>query len=431
MKVSVFGLGYVGCVMTACLAREGHDVVGVDVNPEKVQTVAEGESPIEEPGVDEAIAQGVSAGRIDATTDAGEAVQSSTISFLSVGTPLDDTGQLSTTNLYNVVDSMAGGIDENGEHTVVVRSTVPPSTTRSLREYLHSKVDGETSVSVAVNPEFLREGSAVEDFFDPPYVVVGSFDGDDADELVSLYRTLGLEADLRLVEPESAEALKMVNNAFHALKICFANEVGSLASATGIEGRELLDLVQSDTKLNVSAQYLDPGFAFGGSCLPKDSKAIATIAADSGVSAPLLDSIPESNDTHIERVRERVESIGGSTVGIVGLAFKSDTADMRNSPGLRLARQLDDEVLFYADGIDPSEAVGSNRDYLDRTMPDLTDRLVDDADEFLDRADVVVFANDCKRPEVTTRIDDTPVCDPVGTVSELADEVPEYHSVSW
>jgi len=145
----------------------------------------------------------------------------------------------------------------------------------------------------------------------------------------------------------------------------------------------------------------------------------------------LLDSIPESNDTHIERVRERVESIGGSTVGIVGLAFKSDTADMRNSPGLRLARQLDDEVLFYADGIDPSEAVGSNRDYLDRTMPDLTDRLVDDADEFLDRADVVVFANDCKRPEVTTRIDDTPVCDPVGTVSELADEVPEYHSVSW
>jgi len=431
MKVSVFGLGYVGCVMTACLAREGHDVVGVDVNPEKVQTVAEGESPIEEPGVEEAIAEGVSAGRIDATTDAGEAVRNSTISFLSVGTPLDDTGQLSTTNLYNVVDSMVGTIDEKGEHTVVVRSTVPPSTTRSLREYLSSKVDDETAVSVAVNPEFLREGSAVEDFFDPPYVVVGTFEGEEADELVSLYRTLGLEADLRLVEPESAEALKMVNNAFHALKICFANEVGSLASAAGIDGRELLDLVQADTKLNVSAQYLDPGFAFGGSCLPKDSKAIATIAADSGVSAPLLDSIPESNDTHIERVRDRVESIDGSTVGIVGLAFKSDTADMRNSPGLRLARQLDDEVLFYADGIDPSEAVGSNRDYLDRTIPDLADRLFDDADEFLDRADVVVFANDCKRPELTTQIDDMPVCDPVGTVSELADEVPEYHSVSW
>ncbi|MFC7138432.1 nucleotide sugar dehydrogenase [Halosimplex aquaticum] len=431
MKVSVFGLGYVGCVMTACLAREGHEVVGVDVNPEKVETVAGGESPIEEPGVGEAIAEGVAEERIEATTDATAAVLDSSVSFLTVGTPLDDTGQLSTTNLYNVVDSMVEAVDEKGNHRVVVRSTVPPSTTRSLREYMDSKTAEGTDVDFAVNPEFLREGAAMDDFFDPPYVVVGTFEGDAAEDLVNLYRTLGLDGEVRTVAPEEAESLKMVNNAFHALKICFANEVGSLASAAGVDGRELMDLVQSDRKLNVSEQYLDPGFAFGGSCLPKDSRAIATIAEDNGVSAPLLDSIPESNDAHIERVRDRVESVDGSTVGIVGIAFKSDTTDMRNSPGLRLAKQLDDEVLFYADGLDPSEAVGSNRDYLDKTMPDLTDRLVSDPDSFLDRADVVVFANNCARPELTTRLEDTPVCDPVGTVPEVADDVPEYHSVSW
>ncbi|MFB6139718.1 MAG: nucleotide sugar dehydrogenase [Halosimplex sp.] len=431
MKVSVFGMGYVGCVMTACLASEGHEVVGVDVNPEKVQTIAGGESPIEEPGVDEAIAEGVSEGRVDATTDPDEAVANSSISFLTVGTPLDDTGQLSTTNLYNVLDSIAAPVDAKGEHTVVVRSTVPPGTTRSLREYMDEKTAETTDVDFAANPEFLREGAAMDDFFDPPYVVVGTFEDDDAGELVSLYRTLEQDAEIRVVGAEEAESLKMVNNAFHALKICFANEVGSVASAAGVDGRELMDLVQSDRKLNVSEQYLDPGFAFGGSCLPKDSRAIATIAADGGVEAPLLDSIPESNDAHIDRVRDRVESLEGDTVGIVGIAFKSDTTDMRNSPGLRLARRLDDDVLFYADGLDPSEAVGSNRDYLDRTMPDLTDRLESDPDAFLDSADVVVFANDCARPELVTRLSDTPVCDPVGTVREVADEVPEYHSVSW
>jgi len=431
MRVSVFGLGYVGCVMTACLARNGHDVVGVDVNPEKVQRIDRGESPVDEPGVGEAIAEGAEAGCVVATTDAGEAVSKTDVSFLTVGTPLDDTGQLNTTNLYNVLDSAAPAIDRKGEHTVVVRSTVPPRTTRNLRSYLREKVGDDTNVDFAVNPEFIREGSAMSDFFDPPYVVVGSFADDDPGQVLDLYRTLDVDGEVRIVTPEQAESLKMVNNAFHALKICFANEIGSVVSAAGVDGKELMELVCADEKLNISDQYMEPGFAFGGSCLPKDTRAVATIAENAGVETPLISSIPESNDNHIERVRDLVESMDGDTVGIVGVAFKSNTADMRNSPGLRLASRVDGETLLYAGDLDPSAALGSNREYLDRVMPDIEDRLVSDPDAFLDSVDVVVFANDCSHPELTACLDDTPVCDPVGTVRELADAIDEYHAVSW
>lgn len=430
MQTSIFGLGYVGCVMTACLAREGHEVTGVDVNPQKVNAIERGSAPIEEDGVQEPIEAAVADGRVSATTDAAEAIAETEISFLTVGTPLDDNGQLSTTNLYNVVDSIADPIDEKDGHTVVVRSTVPPRSTRNLRSYLRERLDDADGVTVAVNPEFIREGTAVEDFFDPPYVVIGTFE-DGATRLVDLYRTLDVDADIEIVTPEQAEALKMVNNTFHALKICFANEVGSMAAAAGVDGQELLDLVQADTKLNVSEQYLDPGFAFGGSCLPKDSQAVVTIAEDNDTEVPLLSSITRSNDRHIDRVRERVESLDGSTVGIVGAAFKSNTADVRNSAALRLAKDLDEECLLYAPELDPSAAIGSNRDYLDSVMRDVEDRFVDDPDAFLDRVDAVVFTNGCDVPELTKRLGDVPVCDPVGAVSELADDLPEYHSVSW
>lgn len=431
MKVSVFGLGYVGCVMTACLSRHGHEVVGVDVNPEKVRRIERGASPIEEPGVDEAIEEGVTDGRVSATTDAAAAVADTQISFLTVGTPLDDTGQLNTTNLYNVVDSIAEAVAETDDHTIVVRSTVPPQTTRNLRTYFRQTVDGDADPTFAVNPEFIREGTAMSDFHDPPYVVVGAFEDDHPAALLDLYRTLEIDAETEVVGPEEAEAVKMVNNAFHALKVSFANEVGSMASAAGVDGKALMELVCADEKLNISDAYLEPGFAFGGSCLPKDTRAIATIAENAGVDTPLLSSIPESNEGRIDGVRDRIESIDGDTVGIVGVAFKSDTDDMRNSPALRLANRLDDDVVLYSEDMDLSTVVGSNRNYLDRTMPDLEDRLVADPEEFLDRVDVVVFTTGGDRPELTSRLDDTPVCDPVGTVRELADDLEEYHSVTW
>lgn len=430
MHVSVYGLGYVGCVLTACLADHGHHVTGVDINPQKVRTVNDGRSPVEEAGVEPRIEAGVEAGRVTATTDAETAVANSDLSFVTVGTPLDDTGQLNTTNIYNVLDAMSGALRE-GEHTIVLRSTVPPQTTRNLRDYLGETLDGTASVNVVVNPEFLREGTALDDFYDPPYVVLGTFPEDDASAVRDLYASMGLDDCVTEVRPEVAEALKMANNAFHALKICYANEVGSVASAAGVDGKELLGLVCADRKLNISPKYLEPGFAFGGSCLPKDTRAIATLGETRDVETPLLSNITTSNDTHLRRVSDHVNDLACSTIGVVGLSFKSGTADMRNSPGLRLVQQLEDDVVLYAGGLDPAAAIGSNRDYLDRTFPDIESYLIGDADEFLDAADVVVFTNDGDHGTVVDGIDRQVVVDPVGAVRDRADQFAEYHSVTW
>ena len=441
MRVSIFGLGYVGSVLAACLCRDGHEVVGVDLNPRKVAAVEEGRPPVEEPGVEERLAPGVEEGRVWATTDADEAVAETDVSFLAVGTPQDETGQLTTTNLYNVMDAAVPGLEgkadpESGEvdHTFVVRSTVPPRTTRNLRSYLQSSLDERgisAEVDFLVNPEFLREGTAIDDFYHPPYVVVGAFEESNPKLLLDLYESLDVQADIEVVRPELAESLKLVNNAFHALKICFANEVGSLASELGFDGKELMELVCADTKLNVSPAYLEPGFAYGGACLPKDTRALATLGEETGLSVPLLGTIPTSNEHHLNRVAEVVDDLDTRQIGIAGISFKSGTTDMRNSPGLRLARSMDSEPVLYAAGVEISELIGSNRDYFDKALPDAESHLIEDSEQFLDRADAVVFANDGSFPELFPRITSKPVVDPVGAVRERADEFEAYHSVTW
>lgn len=427
-NVSIFGLGYVGCVLAACLSDAGETVVGVDVNTQKVEQINHGQSPVDEPGVEEKLAAGVDEGRVRATTDAGEAVSATDISFLTVGTPPDDSGQLSTTNLNNVMDSVVAGLDREPEHVFVVRSTVPPRTTRNLRSYLEGKLEASSGVDFLVNPEFVREGTAIDDFYHPPYIVVGAFDPEDATPLLDLYDSLDIQAETYVLRPELAESVKLVNNTFHALKISFANEIGSLAAELGIDGSALMDLVQRDTKLNVSSAYLDPGFAFGGSCLPKDTRAIATLGETRDVSVPLLRSILVSNDDHLRRVRDAVDEFEGDRIGIAGISFKAGTADVRNSPGLRLAAEIDADPTLYASDVDPSAIVGSNRDYLYRHLPAIEDSLVDDPDEFLDAVDAVVFANgddyDELFPELTSKV----VIDPVGTVQSRADEFDDYRS---
>lgn len=431
MRVSIFGLGYVGSVLAACLSRDGHSVTGVDVNPRKVSAVEEGRSPVDEPGVEQHLAAGVEAGRVRATTDASEAVAETGVSFLTVGTPPDDAGRLTTTNLYNVMDSVVPGLAGESEHTFVVRSTVPPRTTRNLRSYLRAELEEDADVDFLVNPEFLREGAAIEDFYHPPYVVIGAFEDADPGPLLDLYESLDVQAECTVVRPELAESVKLVNNAFHALKICFANEVGSLASELGFDGKELMGLVQADTKLNASPAYLEPGFAFGGACLPKDSQAVASLGADAGVSVPLLATITESNRTHLARVRAAVDDLDAERVGIAGISFKSGTTDLRNSPGLRLARSMDADPVLYADDVAVSELVGSNRDYFDKTLPDAESRLVEDAGTFLDRVEAVVFANDGEFPELFPEIASKTVVDPVGAVRERADELDTYRPVTW
>lgn len=431
MTISVFGLGHVGTTLMGCLAKYGHEVVGVDVNPQKVRTIQNGASPVAEQGVGELIADGVAEDRITATTTAATAIEQSSLSFVTVGTPLDDTGQLSTTNIYTVMDSVVEPLAATEDHTVVIRSTVPPRTTRAVRAYLDDRLPAETTVTLAVNPEFLREGSAIADFFDPPYVVVGAFAEDSVDDLLALYDSLAIDGEIRVVSPELAEAIKLVNNAFHALQICFANEVGSVAAAAGVDGKALMELVCADTKLNLSEQYLDPGFAFGGSCLPKDTRAITTLGSDRGVSVPLLSSIVESNEQQLDRVREYVEQLDGDRVGIAGLSFKSDTVDFRNSPGLRLARHLDSEVVLYVGDLDLTETVGTNRERLDRSLDQLDADLVRDAEAFAEAADIVVFTNDGEYADLVAALDSTVVCDPVGTVRTVASAVGEYHSITW
>jgi GDP-mannose 6-dehydrogenase len=430
MDVSIFGLGYVGCVTAGCLTDGGHTVTGVDINPQKVEQVNEGVPPVDEPGLADLFEDAAADGRLGATTDAGEAAAGTDISFVSVNTPLDETGKLSTTSLYNVMDSIVPAIEDKGEHTVVIRSTVPAGTTASLRNYLNGQLD-EATANFVVNPEFLREGTALTDFYDPPYVVIGEFAGDDASAVHELYDAFEIDASTEIVEPQLAESVKMVNNAFHALKICFANEVSSVAAAEEIDGKRLMELVCADGKLNISPAYLTPGFAFGGSCLPKDSRSMATLGSEIPAGTPLLGSITESNDSHLQRIAAAVDGLPGERVGIAGVSFKSGTDDMRNSPGLRLARLLDETPLLYSRSISPANAVGSNRDYLEKTFPDLESFLVNDPEEFLDRVDCVVFTNTREYDEFVPGIEGKSVCDPVGTMADHASEIERYERAIW
>lgn len=431
MNVSIYGMGYVGSVLAGCLSEHGHTVVGVDVNPQKVRRINEGETPVDEPGVDTLVSEGVESGNIEATTDSAAAAERTELSFITVGTPSDESGQLNTTNLYNVMDAVAPGIEGKPAHTFVVRSTVPPRTTRNLHAYLADQVDDPPAVEFFVNPEFLREGTAVEDFYHPPFVVIGTFDETEPTLLFDLYESMDINAPFEVVPPELAEAVKLVNNSFHALKICFANEVGSLFARWDVDGKALMDLVCKDRKLNISTAYLEPGFAFGGACLPKDSRAVAQLASRRDVSVPLLGTILTSNQTHLDRVTDAIDEFGVDRLGVVGLSFKAGTADMRNSPGLQLARSVESTPVLYTNNVDLANVIGSNRDYLDKTFPDVESHLIGDAREFLEAANAVVFTNDGTYAELFPTLCETTVFDPVGAVSDRADEIDDYRSVVW
>lgn len=430
MDVSIFGLGYVGCVSAGCLANQGHNVVGVDINPRKVTAINQGETPVDEPGLDELIASGAREGRLTATTDAPEAIRKSRISFISVGTPPGSDGQLDTTNLYNVMDSIAQSIDSKDHHTVVVRSTVPPGTTRKLRSYLLEQIDSK-NITFLSNPEFLREGSAIDDFYDPPYVVVGNFEDGDPEPLITLYEALSVDGNVHVVSPELAESLKLVNNTFHALKIVFANEIGSLASQYDMDGKKLMELVCADSKLNISPKYLEPGLPFGGACLPKDSQATAKLGDVAEIDLPLIDNIPVGNRTHFDRIISYIEDLNGMTVGIVGISFKHGTTDLRNSPALEISERLDKDTLMYTPGLELGSLVGANRDYIDQNYPDIKEQIVENQSEFLSRCDTLLFPNFGDYDQLVREIEDQIVVDPIGAVANHREQFVQYETVTW
>ncbi len=342
MRVSVFGLGYVGCVSAACLASMGHEVIGVDVNPVKVDLVNDGKAPVVEERIGELIAEVVGSGALRATTDVREAIADSEVSLICVGTPSEPNGSLCTTYLERVTEQIGAALAERGgRHTVVFRSTMLPGTCLGLLVPVLEKHVGGTAgvdIGVAVNPEFLREGTSVRDFFDPPKTVIGELDPASGDVVAALYADLPGEV-FRVPVP-TAEAIKYADNAFHGLKIGFANELGAVCRALGVDSHQVMDVFLADRKLNISPAYLRPGFAFGGSCLPKDLRSLVHAAQRADVSVPILAHVLPSNEEHLQRAIELVERTGRRKVGLFGLSFKPGTDDLRESPLVELAERL-------------------------------------------------------------------------------------------
>lgn len=340
-SISIFGLGYVGCVGIGCLAKLGHKVIGCDVDCNKVARIAKGLPTIVERDIDDLMKEGFDAGLISATTSAEEAVANSEISFLCVGTPNAPDGRLDTTYLLSAARSIGLALRSKSKfHVVIIRSTVPPGTNELISETLE-KVSGKRAginFTVVSNPEFLREGIAVSDFLNPTITVLGCEDRRTLDRLREIYAPLGSE--IVEVAPKVAEIIKFVNNSYHALKVTFGNEIGAICKKLDIDSHQVMDLFCKDTQLNISPYYFKPGFAYGGSCLPKDLKGLKFLAENNDVSVPVLDSIEKSNDAHIDRVVELVKNSGCKDVGVIGLTFKAGTDDLRNSASTRMVEAL-------------------------------------------------------------------------------------------
>ena len=398
MRVSVFGLGYVGTVSAGCLASDGHHVVGVDINPSKVELVNAGRSPVMEPGLEPVIAEAVSAGHLRATTSASEAVVDSDVSLVCVGTPSKGNGSLDLSHVEHVTRQIGRALaDRDAYHVVVVRSTVLPGTTAGLVRSILEEASGRTAgtdFGLVMNPEFLREGSALADYYTPAYTLVGEFDVRSGDTVEGLFGAV--KAPVVRVDVATAEMAKYVGNAFHALKVAFANEVGHLAKLHGIDGRAVMEIFGRDRQLNISDAYLTPGFAFGGSCLPKDTRALSYRARELDADAPLLSSIIPSNEAHIRRAIAMVEQAGAKRVGVLGLSFKAGTDDVRESPAVPLIETLVGrgyQVAVYDEHVQLSRLVGANKEFLDRELPHIASLLRPTMDDVVASSDFVVIAN--------------------------------------
>ncbi|MEV0162880.1 nucleotide sugar dehydrogenase [Nonomuraea fuscirosea] len=392
MRISVFGLGYVGCVSAACLASMGHQVVGVDVNPAKVDLINGGHAPIVEERIGELIAETTAGGALRATTDAAEAVAATELSLVCVGTPSAPNGSLSTTYLERVAEQIGRALRPG--HVVVFRSTMLPGTCAELLVpilELASGLRAGAGFGVAVNPEFLREGTSVRDFFAPPKTVIGESDERTGNVVASLYE--GLPGDVFRVPIPVAEMTKYADNAFHAVKIGFANEMGAICQALGLDSHQVMDVFLADRKLNISPAYLRPGFAFGGSCLPKDLRGLVYAARKADVSIPLLSHVLPANDAHLQRAFELITASGRRRIGMFGLSFKPGTDDLRESPLVELAERLlgkGYDLRIYDANVTLSRLVGANRAYIAERLPHLGDLLGDSAEEVLDHAEVCV-----------------------------------------
>jgi GDP-mannose 6-dehydrogenase len=399
MRVNVFGLGYVGSVTAACLAKAGHHVIGVDIDEEKVAMVNNGASPVVEPGLGPLVAEGVAAGRLRATISTHEAVREATIGLICVGTPGRASGQLRVDALESVGRELGRALAGRQQpYTAVLRSTVLPGTTeRVLVPALAAGAgrDLGSTLQIAVNPEFMREGSALRDFARPPMTLVGCVDRGTAAVLRSLYADV--EAPFVHTAVTTAEVVKYVSNAFHALKVCFANEIGDVCAALGADAQEAMRIFLMDRKLNVSEAYLRPGFAFGGSCLPKDLRALVHAARSADVAVPLLSAILPSNEGQIRRAVDVVLATRKRRIGVVGLAFKPETDDLRESPMVTLVETLIGkgcDVRIFDPNVAVARLRGANRRYIEEEIPHIASLLCDSVETLVAHAELLVIGND-------------------------------------
>jgi GDP-mannose 6-dehydrogenase len=397
MKISVFGLGYVGTVCSASLADRGHEVVGVEKSKIKVSLIQSGRSPIVEPDIDELVRRNTAAGRLTATVNANDAVRRTDMSIVCVGTPSQSNGSPDLTAIEAVSKEIGHAISaKTTPHYTVVRSTVLPGTMRNLVTPLLTEASGNAPFNVAFNPEFLREGSAVADFNRPAKTIVGAANKETAAAVMSLYEHL--PGRKIVTELETAELLKYVDNAWHALKVAFGNEVGVLAKTLGVNSQEVMDIFLSDKKLNVSAAYLRPGFAFGGSCLPKDMRAITHLCRKLDLSLPVLNHVLESNQVLIERGVDWILGQSHKRIAFLGISFKSGTDDVRESPFVEIVERLVGKgraIRIFDSNVQLDRLVGTNKEYLVRELPHIAELMVADVADAVGWAEtIVVTTND-------------------------------------
>lgn len=398
MRIGIFGLGYVGSVSAACLARNGYKVIGVDPDQTKVDLINQGASPIIEPGLRELLSHFVHKGAIRATADTVYAVRDSALSFICVGTPSRENGSLNLDYIKAACEQIGKALADKTEfHVVVARSTMLPGTARSLVIPTLEQASGKKAgvdFGVGVNPEFLREGSAIFDYDNPPKTVVGATDSFSLQLVKSLYANL--TAPFIETTIEVAEAVKYTDNAWHAVKVTFANEIGAICEKAGVDGQEVMDVFCRDMKLNISQAYLRPGLAFGGSCLPKDVRALTYLARSLDVDVPMLGNVLAANEKQMERALRRVEAQKQRSVGVLGISFKAGTDDLRESPMVKMVEALHGrgyDIRIYDPYISIASLKGANREYIIRSIPHIHKMLVSDFDEFLTHSRTIVIGN--------------------------------------
>ena len=440
MNISIFGLGYVGCVGAACLAKLGHRIVGVDVNENKVRLINEGKPTIIEEGIAELCAEAHSRGLMSATMDVREAVHATDVSFIVVGTPSSKEGHLNLNYIYKVAEQIGASLSDKPankdrlRHIVAIRSTVLPGTNEKVGEIIAQAsglVRGK-DFTIVSNPEFLREGTSVKDYFNPPLTLVGT----DMPEAEAVFREIykGIEAEFICTDIRVAEMMKYVNNTYHALKIVFGNEVGNICKELNIDSHKVMEIFCKDKQLNISPYYFKPGFAYGGSCLPKDMKALKTLAHDHYVEVPVIEAIGESNELQKRRAVQLIMAQGQRKVGILGLSFKSGTDDLRCSPIVDVVESLlgkGFEIRIYDKNVKVSELTGTNKDFIMAKIPHLQHFVTDDLEAVCRESDVLVVTNkEAEFADVLGRWPGKTVVDLVRQWKEV-DYDGRYEGLSW